>query len=168
MNGLAPGIRASLALSDARNGVRLGNAAARARSAAARATGSAGGAAACCPSSTAFFQADVARAAKQQQAVQRSHDATHGRPSHPAAGVKRALRYLPGTVIVREIRTFLRSTNLLIPKKHFQRLGKEVAHNFSTDLMFQFPALVVLHEAAEACIVGVMKDSVLCAVHGRR
>jgi len=68
-NGLAPGIRASLALSAARNAVRLGNAAARARPAAAGATGSAGGAAASCRASKAFVQADAVCAAEQQQAV---------------------------------------------------------------------------------------------------
>jgi len=70
MNGLAPGIHASLALSAARNAVRLGNAAPRARSAAAGATCSAGGTAASCRGSKAFVQADAVRAAEQQQAVQ--------------------------------------------------------------------------------------------------
>ena len=168
MNGLAPGIRASLALSAARDAVRLGNAAARARSAAAGATGSAGGAAASCRGSKAFVQADAARAAEQQPAVQRSHDATHAPPANSAAGVKREHRYRPGTVALREIRKFQRSTELLIPKKPFQRLVKEVAQNYKTDLRFQSTALVVLQEAAEDYIVGVMEDSVLCAVHGGR
>jgi len=168
MNGLAPGIRASLALSAARNTVRLGNAAARARSAAAGATGSAGSAAAFCRGSKAFVQADAVRAAEQQQAVQRSHDATHAPPPNPAAAVKRAHRYRPGTVALREIRKLQRSTELLIPKKPFQRLVKEVAQNYKTGLRFQSTALVVLQEAAEDYIVGVMEDSVLCAVHGGR
>jgi len=43
-----------------------------------------------------------------------------------------------------------------------------VAQNYKTDLRFQSPALVVLQEAAEDYIVGVMEDSVLCAVHGGR
>jgi len=168
MNGLAPGIRASLALSAARNAVRLGNAAARARSGAAGATGSAGGAAACRRGSKAFVQADAARAAERQQAVQRSQDDAHAPPANPAAGVKRAHRFRPGTVALREIRKFQRSTELLIPNKPFQRLVKEVAQNYNTDLRLQSTALFVLQEAAEDNIVGVMEDSVLCAVHGGR
>jgi len=167
-SGLAPDIRASLALSAARNAVRFGNAAARAWSAAGGATSSAGGAAASCRGSKAFVQADAARAAEQQQAVQQSHDATHAPPANPAAGVRRAHRYLPGTVALPEIRKFQRFTKLLILKRPFQRLVKEVAQNYKTDLRFQSTALVVLQEAAEDFIVGVMEDSVLCAVHGGR
>jgi len=82
--------------------------------------------------------------------------------------VKRAHRYRPGTVALREIRKFQRSTELLIPTKPFQRLVKEVAQNYQTDLKFQSTALVALQQAAEDYIVGVMEDSVLCAVHGGR
>ncbi len=46
--------------------------------------------------------------------------------------VKRPHRYRPGTVALREIRKFQRSTNLLIPKLTFQRLVKEITlNNFS-------------------------------------
>ncbi|OSX76068.1 hypothetical protein BU14_0154s0024 [Porphyra umbilicalis] len=177
MNGLAPGIRASLALSAARNAVRLGNAAASARSTATGATSSgavaggtsSGAVAGANPGGTnAFVHADAARAAEHQKAVQRSHEATHGQPANPAGGVKRTHRYRPGTVALREIRKFQKSTELLIPKRPFQRLVKEVAQNYKTDLRFQSTALVVLQEAAEDYIVGVMEDSVLCAVHGGR
>jgi len=112
--------------------------------------------------------ADAARAAEHQKAVQRSHDATHGQPAHPAGGVKRAHRYRPGTVALREIRKFQKSTELLIPKKRFQRLVKEVVQNYKTDLRFQSTALVVLQEASEDYLVDVMEDSVSCAVHGGR
>ena len=170
MNGLAPGIRASLVLSAARNAVRLGNASARARSTAAGAISSgavaggssSGAVAGANPGVTeAFVHADAARAAGHEKAVQRSHDATHGQPANPVGGVKRAHHYHPATVTLREIRKFQKSTELLIPKRPFQRLVKEVAQNYKTDLRFQSTALVVLQEAAEDYIVGVMEDSVL-------
>jgi len=177
MNGLAPGIRASLVLSAARNAVRLGNADARARSTAAGATSSgavaggssSGAVAGANPGVTkAFVHADAARAAEHEKAVQRSHDATHGHAANLVGGVKRAHHYRPGTVALREIRKFQKTTELLIPKRPFQRLVKEVAQNYKTDLRVQSTALVVLQEAAEDYIVGVMEDSVLCAVHGGR
>jgi len=114
------------------------------------------------------LHADAARAAEHEKAMQRSHDATHGQPANPVGGVKRAHHYRPGTVILREIRKFQKSTELLILKRPFQRLVKEVAQNYKTDLRVQSTALVVLQEAAEDYIVGVMEDSVLCAVHGGR
>ena len=100
--------------------------------------------------------------------MQRSHDATHGQSANPAGCVKRAHRYRPGTVALREIWKVQKSTELLIPKRPLQRLVKEVDQNYKTDLRFQSTALVVLQEAAEDYIVGVMEDSVLCAVHGER
>ncbi len=46
-------------------------------------------------------------------------------------------RYRPGTVALREIRRYQKSTELLIPKLCFQRLVREIAQEFKTDLRFQ-------------------------------
>ena len=42
-------------------------------------------------------------------------------------GIKRPCRYRPGTVALREIRKFQKSTELLIRKLPFQRLVREIA-----------------------------------------
>ena len=42
-------------------------------------------------------------------------------------GVKKAHRFRPGTVALREIRKFQKSTELLIRKLPFQRLVREIA-----------------------------------------
>lgn len=48
--------------------------------------------------------------------------------SRPATGgVKTARRYRPGTVALREIRKYQKSTDLLIRKLPFQRLCREIA-----------------------------------------
>lgn len=58
-------------------------------------------------------------------------------------------RYRPGTVALREIRRFQKSTDLLIKKLPFQRLVREIAQDIKTDLRFQSAAIGALQEAAE-------------------
>merc|ERR1711935_985437 len=62
-------------------------------------------------------------------------------------GVKRAHRFRPGTVALREIRRSQKSTELLIRKLPFQRLVREIAQDFKTDLRFQSAAIGALQEA---------------------
>ena len=83
-------------------------------------------------------------------------------------GVKKPHRYRPGTVALREIRKFQKTTELLIRKVPFQRLVREIAQDFKTDLRFQGSAVLALQEAAEAYIVGVFEDTNLCAMHANR
>merc|ERR1712008_444878 len=52
-------------------------------------------------------------------------------------GVKKPHRYRPGTGALREIRRYQKSTELLIRKLPFQRLVREIAQDFKTDLRFQ-------------------------------
>lgn len=50
-------------------------------------------------------------------------------------------RYRPGTVALREIRRYQKSTDLLIKKSTFQRLVREIAQEFGSDLRFQSTAV---------------------------
>ena len=86
----------------------------------------------------------------------------------PIGGVKKAHRFRPGTVAIREIRKYQRSTDLLIRKLPFQRIVKDIAHETSSDLRFQSSALLALQEAVEAYLVGLFEDTNLCAIHARR
>ncbi|KAL4305116.1 hypothetical protein AHAS_Ahas16G0046100 [Arachis hypogaea] len=53
------------------------------------------------------------------------------RKSAPTTGgVKKPHRYRPGTVALREIRKYQKSTELLIRKLPFQRLVREIAQDF--------------------------------------
>ena len=85
-----------------------------------------------------------------------------------AGGVKKPHRYRPGTVALREIRRYQKSTELLIRKLPFQRLVREIAQDFKTDLRFQSSAVVALQEASEAYLVGLFEDTNLCAIHAKR
>ena len=91
------------------------------------------------------------------------------RKSAPATGgVKKPHRYRPGTVALREIRRYQKSTDLLIRKLPFQRLVREIAQDFKSDLRFQGSAVLALQEAAEAYLVGLFEDTNLCAIHAKR
>ncbi|XP_040871236.1 histone H3-like centromeric protein CSE4 [Glycine max] len=91
------------------------------------------------------------------------------RKSAPATGgVKKPHRFRPGTVALREIRKYQKSTELLIRKLPFQRLVREIAQDFKTDLRFQSSAVSALQEAAEAYLVGLFEDTNLCAIHAKR
>ena len=114
-----------------------------------------------------------------------------------AGGVKKPHRYRPGTVALREIRRYQKGTELLIRKAPFQRLVREIAQDFADDLRFQSTAVLALQEvswdavlvlvlhvfiillfvvsldciyqqAAEAYLIGLFEDTLLCAVHAKR
>jgi histone H3 len=91
------------------------------------------------------------------------------RKSAPATGgVKKPHRYRPGTVALREIRRYQKSTDLLIRKLPFQRLVREIAQDFKNDLRFQGTAILALQEASEAYLVSLFEDTNLCAIHAKR
>ncbi|KAK3537592.1 hypothetical protein QTP70_016676 [Hemibagrus guttatus] len=91
------------------------------------------------------------------------------RKSAPATGgVKKPHHYRPGTVALREIRRYQNSTELLIRKLPFQRLVREIAQDFKTDLRFQSSAVMALQEASEAYLVSLFEDTNLCAIHAKR
>lgn len=83
-------------------------------------------------------------------------------------GVRKPHRYRPGTVALREIRRYQKNTDLLIRKAPFQRLVREIAQGFKSDLRFQSTAVLALQEAAEAYLIGLFEDTNLCAIHAKR
>ncbi|THH20634.1 hypothetical protein EW146_g750 [Bondarzewia mesenterica] len=83
-------------------------------------------------------------------------------------GVKKPHRFRPGTVALREIRRYQKSTELLIRRLPFQRLVREIAQDFKTDLRFQSSAVMALQEAAEAYLVSLFEDTNLAAIHAKR
>ena len=97
------------------------------------------------------------------------------RKSAPATGgVKKPHRYRPGTVALREIRKYQKSTELLMRKLPFQRLVREVANDIAAGTRFpegprwQSQAVIALQEAAEAYLVHLFEDSNLEASHAKR
>jgi len=74
----------------------------------------------------------------------------------------------PGTVAIREIRRYQKSTELLIRKLPFQRLLREIGQDFKSDLRFQGSTVLALQESAEAYLVGLFEETNLCAIHAKR
>ena len=86
----------------------------------------------------------------------------------PTGGVKKPHRYRPGTVALRQIRRYQKSTDLLIRKLPFQRFVREIAMFVRGDLRFSPASLLALQEASEAYLVGLFEDTNLCALHAKR
>lgn len=94
---------------------------------------------------------------------------------------RRPHRYRPGTVALREIRRYQKSTELLLRKAPFQRLVREIYYDLSEpkgvleklglkmkNLRFQSTAVLALQEATESYLIGIFEDSNLCAIHAKR
>ncbi|XP_035725914.1 histone H3-like [Vespa mandarinia] len=112
----------------------------------------------------------TARKSTGGMAPRKQLDTKAARKSAPPAtcGVKKSHRYRPGTVALREIRRYQKSTELLIRKLPFQRLVREIAQDFKTDLRFQSSAIIAFQETSEAYLVELFEDTNLCTIHAKR
>ena len=102
-------------------------------------------------------------------------------PAHPSSTGKsgkamkspKKRRFRPGTVAIREIRRYQRSTDLL-DKLPFPRLTREISNelfsgaDFPEGIKWQSAAVTALQEAAEDYLVHLYEDTNLEAIHGKR
>ena len=111
----------------------------------------------------------TARKSTGGKAPRKSLATKAARKSAPGAvGIKKPHRFRPGTVALREIRKYQKTSDLLLRKASFQRLVREVAQDFKSDTRFVSDALFALQHASEGYLVGVFEDTQLCAIHGKR
>ncbi|ORY88131.1 histone-fold-containing protein [Leucosporidium creatinivorum] len=95
------------------------------------------------------------------------------RPGDPVPASK-PHRFKPGTVALREIRKYQKSTELLLQRLPFARVVREIAQDFVSEednavgLRWQSSALMALQEATEAYLIHLFEDSNLCALHAKR
>ena len=114
--------------------------------------------------------------ARTKQTARKSHGSNNAPPRKDVAAQAAVMvvqkknnhRYRPGTVALREIRRYQKSTELLIRRLPFQRLVREVAELIGGKLRFQTHALAALQEASEAYLTSVFEDTNLCAIHAKR
>ena len=66
-----------------------------------------------------------------------------------------------------EIRRFQKTTNLLVPKRLFYRVVRELLQLKRSWMKIQASAVMALHEAAEAYLICLMEDSHICAIHAK-
>ena len=97
------------------------------------------------------------------------------RKSGPTGGVKKPHRYRPGTVALREIRRYQKSTDLLIRKAPFCRLTREIMDAVQEKSITKEKtermagaAILAIQEATESYLVGLNEDTNLCAIHAKR
>ena len=93
-------------------------------------------------------------------------------PLPPKGGVRKPRRFRPGTVALREIRKYQKSTELLIRKIPFQRLVRQVCQSLGSklgyQLRFQSQALLALQEGAEAYLVNMFDQCNDICLHSKR
>ncbi|VDO96154.1 unnamed protein product [Soboliphyme baturini] len=100
---------------------------------------------------------------------QTARKSTGGKAPRKQLATKAARKSAPATGGERNhIRRYQKSTELLVRKLPFQRLVREIAQDFKTDLRFQGSAVMALQEASEAYLVGLFEDTNLCAIHAKR
>ena len=119
------------------------------------------------PNKKAGAKPKASQASTQPKSKSKSPKKEKKSQSQPA-GERKKPRFKPGTVALREIRRYQKSTSLLIPKAPFLRLAKDIAQSYDPDLRFASQALYALQEAAEAYLVGIFEDTQLCAIHANR
>ena len=117
----------------------------------------------------------LAKKKEEQRAAKAAKATKKSGVKAPKGGVKRLHRFQPGTVALKEIRRYQKSTELLIQKLPFQRLVREISgdHKVITSTLcgkvrFQSLAIKALQEASEAYLVGLFEDTNLCAIHAKR
>ena len=75
--------------------------------------------------------------------------------------------YRSGMVVLREIRRYQKSTELLIRKLLFQHLVHEILQGYGVGYRVTPAMMMALQEAAEAYLVQLLEDSNLCAIHAK-
>lgn len=97
-----------------------------------------------------------------------------GKLSSLAPGKKKPRRFRPGTLALREIRKYQKTTDLLFKKAPFCRIVKHVADEFASGtsfpsgVRFQAGAIGALQEGAEAYLVSLYQDTNLECIHRKR
>jgi histone H3 len=113
----------------------------------------------------------TAKTPKVRKAKTSKHTQVDGAKAVKNAGEKKKRRWRQGTVALREIRKFQKSTKTLMRRAPFQRLVRELAsatQKESGQMRFQASALLALQEATESYATGLLSDANLCAVHAKR
>uniref|UniRef100_A0A915CWA9 Histone H2A/H2B/H3 domain-containing protein n=1 Tax=Ditylenchus dipsaci TaxID=166011 RepID=A0A915CWA9_9BILA len=78
------------------------------------------------------------------------------------------IRQKNGALAMMEIKKYQKSVNLLIPRRPFHRLVREVAVNFKQDILFKAETMEILQEAAEMYLTSTFEESYLICLHTGR
>lgn len=82
--------------------------------------------------------------------------------------VKKPHRWHPGTVALRNIRKYQKGSELLIRKRPFERLVRELSEEHIDEVRFQPEAITLIQQYIEARTVNLLQKSVLACIHASR
>jgi histone H3/H4 len=71
-------------------------------------------------------------------------------------------------IVLREIRRYQKSTKFLIRKFLFQKLVREIAHDFKSDFRFQSSAVKILQKFVKAYFTFLFENTNYCAIYVKR
>jgi histone H3 len=72
---------------------------------------------------------------------------------------KKTRRFRPGTVALREIKRYQKSSVMLVPLAPFQRMVRTICNTIDHEIRFQSQALLAIQEATEAFLVALFEDT---------
>ncbi|KAJ1367952.1 hypothetical protein KIN20_028990 [Parelaphostrongylus tenuis] len=90
------------------------------------------------------------------------------RPLFDRKGVEKPSGYRLCTIAQREIDEFQKSMESVASKRPFQKLVRDIAHEFDAELRFQSAAIGALQEAAEAYLIDLFEDTSQIASYEKR
>ena len=82
--------------------------------------------------------------------------------------IKKKRRYRAGTVALREIKKYQRTTENLIQRLPFKKLVKEILQDYQDGFLVSKEAVSCLQESAEMFLVNLLADTQLAAIHAKR
>lgn len=91
-----------------------------------------------------------------------------GKRTAGAPGIKKARKFRPGSVAIRTIKKYQKSTNLLLRRAPFQRLIKEIVAGWATDARMAAAAVLAIQEATEGYLVKFFDDAQQLALNAKR
>jgi histone H3 len=110
------------------------------------------------------------RAAKGGKKAKKRQRLTFARKPKKAGapGVKKTMRWRPGTVALREIKRYQTTSNMLLRRLPFQKLVREICQEWKSDTRWQASALLALQEATEGFMIKLFESMNLVAIHASR
>ncbi len=111
----------------------------------------------------AMWKRKIAAAIKKPKSKAAGDKGMPPQPPGPTKG-----RFRPGTVALRQIWQYQKSTKLLLRYLPFQHLVWEIASQYKKDFHFQYSAFSALQEACKTYLVSLFEDAQICAIHVKR
>jgi histone H3 len=85
-----------------------------------------------------------------------------------ASGSSKTHRWRPGTVALREVRKYQKTTEHLIRKAPFVRLVRECLFKTKESIRLSASACEAIQDATESYMTGLLSDANLCTLHAKR